>query len=357
MISKNFVFFVAMGLSAVGVLAQQAPESASNGARYASPAPYNASRPAAPPQGLAAAGKDAGIPSMGLPAGRPAPAAPMPTPLPSINKVQQALDMTAPMTPDEVTDLLKNLYERQRAATTNVTGRKPAKPVTSSETLDLSPGATPPIVRVALGQGTVISFMDSAGRPWEIADDQNFNGRAFEVKLIAPHLYSVTLKSREVAHVAVVLKNLPRPISITVVPAVDEVDYLKEFNVPRFLDGQPPPSVASSAKEGALAFNAPELLDYLYRTPPKEARPLSSQGLPNVMAWQISGSRMVLRTAGQVVIPAFFRRMASADGMTVFEVPLSPVVSITHGGALHRVSLSGISVEPVASRSPATPAR
>lgn len=287
--------------------------------------------------------------SVAQPAGRPAPAAPMPSPLPlTFNPVQSAIDQSVPLNPEEITRLLRAIYERQMAGQENVTGRPAAKPVTSVETLDLSPGATPPIIRVALGQGAVISFSDSAGRPWPIADNLNFNDRAYSAKLIGPHLYSITLKSREAANLTVVLKDLARPIVITALPAGDETDYLKEFTVPRFLGGEPPPSAAAASRDGGLSFNSSELIAFLYRTPPKGAKNLNVTGLPGVMAWQTSASRMVVRTSGQVVIPAFVRRHAATDGVSVYEVPLSPVVSITDGGSLHRVSVSGYTVDPAA---------
>lgn len=343
------------GLSTACLVAAQQPtaggQAAAPAARYQAPAPYastvQSQQGQAPAQPSAAAIAVASGRDQGLPAGRPSP---MPTPLPEpISRVQQALEQVAPLEPAEVSDLMGKLYERQRAAGQNVTGQRPAKPITSAETLDLSPGATPPVLRIAIGQGSVISFVDAAGRPWEIVDDLNFNDRAYSVRLLGPHLYAITLKSRETAHVTVVLKGLPRPISITAVPATQETDYIKEFMVPRFIDGQPPASVASSAQEGALAFNAPELLNFLYRTPPKGARQLSVSGLPDVTAWQTGPTKMVVRTGGQVVIPAFSRRHGSSDGAAVFEVPLTPVVSITQGGVMHRVQVSGFVVESTAS--------
>lgn len=312
---------------------------------YKAPIAYSAAESANPPNSANAA--NPAVP-VSMPSGRPA--APMPSPLPSpvVDRVQNALEQAVPLTPTEVTRLMGELYERQRAGQQNVTGIPAAKPITSVEVLDLSPGAVPPVIRVALGQGAVLSFNDSAGRPWPILDNMNFNQRAYEGKLIGPHLYSVTLKSREPANLTIVLKDLARPIVITALPATDETDYLKEYTVPRFVDGLPPASVAASSREGTLSFNAPELINYLYRTPPKSARALTVAGLPGVMAWQISAEKMVVRTAGQVVIPAFSRRHSGTDGITVFELPLSPVVSITESGALHRISLGGYSVDSAA---------
>ena len=279
----------------------------------------------------------------------------MPTPLPTGN-VGAALDQSAPLTPDEIRKLMSELITRQEAANENFTKRPPAKPVTSQEQIDLSPGATPPVVRVAMGQGSILSFVDAAGRPWPIADDRNFNTRAYEVKLVGEHLYSISLLKKEAANMTVVLKGLARPIIITVLPATDETDYLKEYTVPKFLNDTPPATVMASSQEGTLAFNSPELINYLYRTPPRGAKQLTVSGLPGVMAWQTGPAKMVLRTSGQVVIPAFSRRHGSGDGVTVFELPLSPVVSITEGGSLHRVSIGDytVSSNPASSAAPNT---
>lgn len=311
---------------------------------YVTPKAYGASAETA--NAVPAGRAPAPASPVAAPAGRPAPSAPMPTPMPGgLDKVQAAIDQSVPLTAGELRQFMKELFERQSVLQENITGAPPAKPTTSVEMLDLSPGSTPPVIRVAFGQGAVLSFSDSAGRPWPIVDNLNANARAFEGRLIGPHLYSVTLLKREAANLTIVLKDLPRPIVVTLLPATTESDYLKEYTVPRFIDGAPPATVAASSREGALSFNSPELIAYLYRTPPKGARALTVAGLPGVLAWQSAPNKMVVRTAGQVVIPAFSRRHAASDGVAVFELPLSPVISITEGGALHRVSIGDYQVD------------
>jgi intracellular multiplication protein IcmK len=270
--------------------------------------------------------------------------APNPTKYTKPDLLEMAVDATIPMTPAQMKSFMEKLLENQRAISANITGTAPPRAITSVEQVDLSPGATPPVIRLALGQGSTLSFMDAAGRPWPIADNLNFNGRAYNAQLLAPHLYAVTLLSKEIANLSIVLKGLPRPIVITVVPALDETDYLKEYTIPKFLDGLPPASIAASAKDGAQSFNSAELLDFLYRTPPKDAKSLTVKGLSDVMAWQTGSGKMVVRTSGMLVIPAFLRRHTSAD-VSVFELPLSPVVSITQNGSLHRVSIQGYTVD------------
>lgn len=282
--------------------------------------------------------------------GQPMGGAPLPAPPPDL--VQRSLDQTAPLNVEQLRRLMEELYRRQTTIRENFSARPPARPVTSVQTLDLSPGATPPVVRVAIGQGTVLSFADAAGRPWEIVDNINFHGGAFDVKLIAPHLYTIALKEPAAANITVVLKDLPRPIVVTAVPAQDEVDYLVEFTVPRFLGGRPPEAaLATAADPHTPNFNAQALLGYLYRTPPSEAVALQVHGAPDVQAWQSGPNAMVVRTDGMLVLPAWLRRHVSTDGVGVYEIPLSPVISIARGGQLIRASVSGFVVQARAASS------
>jgi len=266
-------------------------------------------------------------------------------PAPPPDLVGMGLEMSAPMNAEQVRQLMEELHRRNMATRENFSNRPPARPVTSLHTLDLSPGATPPVVRVAVGQGSVLSFADAAGRPWEIVDNINFNANAFAVRLIGPHLYTIALMQPMPANISIVLKDLPRPIVITAVPAQNEVDYLVEFTVPRFLGGRPPANaLATAADPSAPVFNAQTLLGFLYRTPPRDAVALRVEGLPGVQAWQSGPNTMVIRTDGLVMLPAWLRRHVSTDGMAVYEVPLSPVVSISQNGRVHRGALSGFVV-------------
>lgn len=264
---------------------------------------------------------------------------------PPINLPGMALDSVAPMTAEQVREMMTEFMKRSGAARENFTERNQAKPVTSVQTLDLSPGAVPPVVRVAVGQGSVLSFADAAGRPWEIVDNINFHGGAFDVKLIAPHLYTVSLKQPAAANITIVLKDLPRPIVVTAVPAQAEVDYLVEFTVPRFVDGKPPAAALVTASSAASpSFNAPELLNYLYRMPPSGAVALKVVGADGVMAWQNSPTTMVVRTDSMPILPAWIRRHVATDGVGAYELPLSPVLSVARGGQVLRASVSGFVV-------------
>lgn len=64
------------------------------------------------------------------------------------------------------------------------------------------------------------------------------------------------------------------------------------------------------------------------------------------MAWQTSGTTMVVRTSALVLSPAWKRRQGSSDGVFVYEIPLTPVVSISEGGEVRQVAFGNMSVEP-----------
>lgn len=294
--------------------------------------------------------------------GQPAPmplAQPSSTPsVPAQTRVESAIEQVAPLNAEEIGQFLRELQIRRLAGQQNISGNPSARAVTTSETIDLTPGASPPLVRVSLGEGVVISFIDSAGRPWPVSENMNFNARAFDHKMLAPHLYSLNIKTNEKANVAVVLKGLDKPVVFTVIPAQTETDYFKEFVIPGFVDGKPPAASALAAAGGAVSMNAPELLNFLYRTIPanttaKELRVSQSPG--TMHAWQISADRMVVRSKSMLVLPGWIRRHASSDGTAVYEVPLSSVVTVSEAGILYRVAISDFSVLPTSTRGASRP--
>lgn len=294
-------------------------------------------------------------PGMQGPLASPAVSAPaaanaaMPTPY--VGTAQSVLDRVAPLTPKEIVNLRKSIEERKDAFTENISGAPPARPTSTQTTIDLTPGATPPVLRLALRQGATITFVDLAGRPWPVEASDNFNAEGYKVTGLAEHAFSVGLIKPQIGNVAFKLKDIVRPVMVTVMPAQDATDYNLDLVVPKFVGGVPPTAMASAAP--APSHMSDELMAYLYRSPPRSARRLNVAGsaTDEIMAWQISPTSMAVRTSAQVLSPAWIRRQGSTDGVFVYQLPLTPVVVIAQGGELRNVSLSGISVEPAGSGS------
>lgn len=336
---------LSLGANAQGVSRVSNPAAPSGAAPTQQPQAPSAGSPFA--QNGPAPGQPGGaLPSPATPPAQSASAA-MPTPY--VATTQAVLDKIAPLTPKEIVNLRKQIDERKDAFTENISGRPPARPTSTQTTVDLSPGGTPPVLRLAPRQGATIMFVDAAGRPWPVEAADNFNDAGYAVSQMAEHVFSVGMKQAQIGNIAFKLKDIARPVTVTVMPAQDATDYNLDLVVPKFVGGVPPTAMASAAP--APTHMADELMAYLYRTPPREARRLTvaGSGTDEIMAWQISSNSMAVRTSAQILSPAWMRRQGSSDGVFVYQLPITPVVVISQGGELRNVALGGISVEPAGS--------
>jgi intracellular multiplication protein IcmK len=253
--------------------------------------------------------------------------------------VNESVEQIAPLTREEIVRLRRELEERARGMTENVTGRPAPKPSAQVFQLDLSPtaAAAPPVVRVTPGQGAVISFLDATGAPWpiELADNAAADG-GIVVQRFTNHQLSVFVRTRTaLGNVLVALKGLPTAVSFTVVSGQEATDYQVHLVVPRFLNG-PPTNVLSSSSVPALGTS--DLFDYLLRTPPQGSKPLRIEGMPGAAAWQTGPTKMVVRTDAQLTEAL---RHFSLDGTGVYEVRLSPLVLGTFNGRFVELKVSG----------------
>lgn len=283
------------------------------------------------------------------PAGGPSRAMPAPYPsskggadVPSPVLLNEALDKTAPLTAEQMEALKAELMKRFGVNYTNV-NQPVAAPRTSVINLDISPGATPPVVRVAPNQGAIVSFLDAAGRPWPAVVADNYAPGGLVVSQFTEHQLSIALKGNAPVNggVAVALKGLPTAVTLTVLSGQAETDRQVHVVLPRYLDGQPP---GVGAIKGEPAIAAGDLMEFLLRTPPSSARKLEVVGLPDALAWQVGSNRMVLRTTA-FVTTGYFRTQGLGDGTAVYELPLSPVVRVQQGDSIQAVHINGIQVE------------
>jgi intracellular multiplication protein IcmK len=274
-----------------------------------------------------------------------APGTPLPSPYPGAGAggdglVGNALDRTAPLTPEEILVLRKRLYERDEAMNQNVVGPV-SKPVTTVYTLDLSPGATPTVIRVSPFQGAIVTFVDAAGRPWPATIADNFAGNLIDVKQFTDNQVSVGLKRPEPinAGVAVSLKGLTTSaVALTVLSGQTETDRQVTLVVPRYVDDTPP---GVGQIKGEPALPAGDLMAFLLRTPPTTATKLGVDGLEDALAWQVSPTRMVVRTKA-LVASGFYRSQGLGDGTSVYEMTLSPSIRVTEDGVLKSVHITGL---------------
>lgn len=270
---------------------------------------------------------------------------PSPMPSPRVNLVNEAVDQIAPLTVEEVRRLRAELEDRGGAMRDNASGRPPAMQTFSRFDLDLSPNATPPVVRVTPGQGIIVTFEDLNGKPWPVKLGDNFGTRTgVSSREFTENSLSIDVsRDSSMGNVAVALEGLATPIVFTVVAGQAKTDYWAQMVVPGWVGGKPPSVVASPLP----SHKARELTDYLMRTPPSSAKLLKVEGLSGVMAWESKPGVMVLRTNAMVTSPST-TKLPSSDGMAVYEMPVSPAVMASVNGKFVSIKISGYTVGGIA---------
>jgi intracellular multiplication protein IcmK len=284
--------------------------------------------------------------SKGLGAAPAMPSPPMPTPLPSgspqkADLVTESLNQIAPLTPAETLSLRKQINERQIAAKQSL--HPLSTPAIRVETVDMSPGAMPQIIRISETEGATLSFMDLAGRPWKVVNASSFNTAGIDIGRDGPYGIVISARMPETTgNISVRLEDLLNPVVIKVVagPGVRDIDYSVGLQIPRYLPNEAPPIGSVVAQPN---LKVASLMDYVMRTPPKDAKALTVSGLPGALAWQDPSGSLMLRTTSLAVSPNPIRRQSTFDGMTVYELPVTPYVLVTVDGQYSSVHITGYS--------------
>lgn len=239
-----------------------------------------------------------------------------------------------PLSPAQI-KTLRRLFDRSQYAAATYPGTPP-KPTSSSVAVNLSPGATPPIVRLRNGFVTSLVFLDATGQPWpiqayDIGDPNSFNIQWNQKGNTLLVQSNTTYKS---GNLAVMLKGQDTPVMITLMPGQHAVDYRVDMRVPGLGPNASP--TMSSLPDTAN----PKLLDFLNGVPPSTAKELQVDGGP-CQAWELGG-KVYLRTTLTVLSPSWLASMSSPDGTHVYEVTKAPIVLASFRGKVVQLTVQGL---------------
>ena len=275
-----------------------------------------------------------------VPAGKPnAPAQP---PAPNFTPAQlndaafsATVDATLPMSPDQI-QKLRSLYQASQYAASS-TPDTPPRPTATSLFVDLSPGATPPVIRLSQGFITSLVFLDSTGAPWPIEAYDVGNPQAFNIQWdkTTNTMMVQSLTMYNYGNLAVRLRGLPTPIMLTLIPGQKAVDYRVDLRV----QGYGPNAQALPSGNGLPNSADPSLLGVLDGVPPDGSRLLSITG-GVAQAW-ISGSNLYVRTRLDVISPGWIGTMSSADGMHAYVMQPTPVLLVSQNGRVQQLRVEG----------------
>lgn len=249
---------------------------------------------------------------------------------------KELLNKTFPLQPEQIQELHRHYDMSQQAIQSPPQG--PPQPVSSTLTVDLSPGGVPPIVRLATGFVTSIVFVDSTGAPWPVADYSLGNPTGFNIKWDTKTnaLFIQSMKDHISGNLAVRLAELETPVMISIVTGQREVDYRVDLQVP----GSGPNAEAPVLDSNTVNAASPTLLSVLDGIPPSGSIELKvAQGYGQ--AWSYNG-KLLFRTKLTLLSPAWSATVSSADGTRVYELMQTPMLLASMNGKTIKIELSGM---------------
>lgn len=258
----------------------------------------------------------------------------------SANMRDQAFTETAdsllPLSPDQIRTLHSVFSHTQRAV-----GEYPGippRPTSTSKIVNLSPGATPPIIRLSAGFVTSLVFLDATGAPWPIEAYDLGDPRSYNIQWDKKSnmLLVQAITEYKSGNLAVMLRGLNTPVMLTFLPGQQAVDYRVDLRVP----GLGPSAITPTMPEPLPGCSNPILLDVLNGVPPPGSRALTIAGR-DCQVWVVGG-KMYLRTRLTVLSPGWISTLSSADGMHAYEMPQTPVILASENGKMVKLTIQGL---------------
>lgn len=244
-----------------------------------------------------------------------------------------------PFTGEQITTLRDVFNQVQRAQGNDPTA--PPKPTSRSVIIDMSPGATPQIIRMQSGFVSALVFTDRSGAPWPISafdlgDPKSFNIQWDKSSQIhQSHILlvqAITMYKR--GNLAVLLKDLPTPIMIDLDPGQKAVDYRVDLRIP--VAGPNTEITTMTLPSGADAI----LLEVLNGIPPSGSQRLSIEGFDGDIWYH--GGNMYVRTRMTILSPGWKATLSSADGMHAYQISKTPVILASLHGKVSRLIVKGL---------------
>ncbi|MDI9817884.1 MULTISPECIES: DotH/IcmK family type IV secretion protein [unclassified Legionella] len=241
-----------------------------------------------------------------------------------------------PLTPEQLMRL-KQLYHASEYAQSATAGTPP-KPTATSQFVNLSPGSTPPVIRLSQGFVSSLVFLDSTGAPWPISAYDLGDPAAFNIQWdkTGNTLMIQSLKLYTYGNLAVRLRGLNTPVMLTLIPGQKAVDYRVDLRV----QGYGPNAKSMPMEEGIPPNVSDLLLHVLDGVPPPGSQRLTVSG-GDARAWLLN-DRMYVRTNLTILSPGWIGSMTSADGMHAYEMQKSPVLLVSWHGKVMQLKVEGL---------------
>lgn len=238
------------------------------------------------------------------------------------------------LSPEDIREALSARDELSASMNTPVIN---SVPQITSQTVSLSPGDATPVVRVAPGRPTYIVFEDITGAPWplEYPPINHSGAKRFYVSGFTdkPFVTIQPLVTYGNGDIGVILKDLPVPVSLVLAnvepSSADKVykyDSRVNIRIPRRGPLAPLNTITTVNK---IALTDPELQSLLDGIPPKDATRLNTDN-KRVSVWR-RADKLYVRSALESRTQ-FSKTLSSADGTHVYEMEVSPFITMMEQG-------------------------
>lgn len=249
---------------------------------------------------------------------------------------KEVTDQLFPLSVEEIIRL-KQMYHTTEYAQASTAGTPP-KPTATSQIVNLSPGSTPPVIRLSQGFVSSLVFLDSTGAPWPITAYDLGDPTAFNIQWdkTSNTLMIQASKLYTYGNLAVKLKGLNTPVMLTLIPGQKAVDYRVDLRIQGF-----GPNAKNLPMEDGIPPAASDLLLHVLEgVPPNGSSRLIVSG-GDARAW-ILNERMYVRTNLTILSPGWIGSMTSADGMHAYELQKAPVLLVSWHGKVMQLKIEGL---------------
>ena len=241
-----------------------------------------------------------------------------------------------PLTPEQIIRL-KQLYHTSEYAKSSTAGTPP-KPTATSQFVNLSPGSTPPVIRLSQGFVSSLVFLDSTGAPWPISAYDLGDPAAFNIQWdkTSNTLMIQASKLYTYGNLAVRLRGLNTPVMLTLIPGQKAVDYRVDLRVQGY-----GPNAKNMPMDNGLPPSASDLLLHVLDGVPPPGRSRLTVSGGDARAW-LFNEKMYVRTNLTILSPGWLGTMTSADGMHAYEMQKSPVLLVSWHGKVMQLKVEGL---------------
>ena len=247
------------------------------------------------------------------------------------------VDELYPLSNDQVIELKKVYDSALRAAATPA--NTPPTPITSTIKVDLAPGSTHPVIRLAKGFVSSLVFVDATGMPWPIASYSLGDPEHFDIQWDQASNALFVQSKRDYTHgnIAIRLKDLNTPLMLSFVSGQKQIDYRADLRV-----GGRGPYASAPIIEDSLTANKENrvLMNLLDGIPPAGSKKLGIN--PEFgQAWLKNG-KLYFRSQLTLLSPAWITTISSIDGTKVYEMQPAPQLLASKDGNTFSVGIRGL---------------